>query len=96
MRYETRAKIWLWPGEAAWHFVTLPKALSARIKRFAGDARSPFGSLRVSVTVGKTTWKTSLFPSREETLLLPIKAEVRRKERIRAGDTVRLTIDLEL
>jgi hypothetical protein len=88
--------VWLWPGEAAWHFVTLPKALSARIKRFAGDAKSPFGSLRVAATIGKTTWKTSLFPSKEGALLLPVKAEVRRKERIAAGDTVRLTIALDL
>ena len=55
-----------------------------------------FGSVRVAVTIGSTTWKTSLFPSKEGAYLLPIKAEVRKKERIAAGDAVPLTFELEL
>lgn len=46
-------------------------------------------------TIGKTQWKTSIFPDkRSRTYLLPLKAEVRKKERIFSEDTVSLTIEL--
>jgi hypothetical protein len=47
------------------------------------------------VTIGKTKWKTSVFPDkRSGTYLLPLKAEVRKKEGIFSEDTVSLTIEL--
>ena len=89
--------MWLYPGEAAWHFITLPKELSRRIKRFTGGGRSAFGSLRVAVTIGSSTWKTSLFPSSEsDAYVLPIKAAVRKKEGIKAGDRVKLALELDI
>ena len=96
MRYEIKAPLWLYPGEAAWHFITLPKELSRRIKRFAGGSLSPFGSLRVVATIGATSWKTSIFPSEAGAFLLPVKAMVRKKEAIKAGDRVKLTLELDL
>jgi hypothetical protein len=95
-RYEARVRLWLYPGDAAWHFVTFPKALSRRIKAFAGK-RPSFGSVRVAATIGETTWKTSLFPSaKDEAFLLPVKASVRKTEKIAAGDMVRVAVELEM
>lgn len=86
--------VWLYPGgTAAWHFISLPKKLSADLKRRYGSLAKGFGSLPVSVTIGRTTWRTSIFPDRRsETYLLPLKALVRRKEDLRAGDRVRVTL----
>jgi hypothetical protein len=91
-----RGKVWLYPGkEANWHFVTLPKKQSAQIKeRFEGFKRS-WGSLPVRITIGKTAWNTSIFPDKKaEAYLLPIKADARKKEKIRAGDSIALVLEV--
>lgn len=95
MQWKTRAKIWLWSGNAAWHFVAVPKTLAPRIKALSEGLRAPTGSVRVAVAIKKVAWKTSLFPTKEGTYLLPIKAEVRKKAQIGVGDTVSLTIALD-
>lgn len=92
--YSFKAAIWLYQGKAAWHFVTLPKAISQEIRVLSFDKKVAWGSVRVSVTIGSTSWKTSIFPdTKAGAYLLPIKADVRKKERITAGDTV--TVKLE-
>jgi hypothetical protein len=92
-RYTCTAKLWIWPGEkAAWHFITVPKKESQIIKSNVIVARG-FGSVKVEVTIGTTTWRTSIFPdSKSGTYLLPIKAAVRCAELLEVGDTCRVTI----
>ena len=54
-----------------------------------------FGSVPVIVMIGKTRWKTSIFPDkRSGTYLLPIKAEVRKKENIMSEDIVSVTVQI--
>ena len=49
--------------------------------------RGGFGSIKVLVTIGNTTWNTSLFPdSKRKTFILPVKKEVRRAENLAEGD----------
>lgn len=93
--FTMRANAIKYPGMSGWHFLAIPKRVSAAIKkRFGAHARG-WGSLRVSATVGKTSWKTSIFPdAKSGTYLLPLKAAVRKKEDIGASDNVRLTITL--
>ena len=87
--YRVRAKVWLYPGKGGWHFANLsPRQSSAIRAQFGRDARG-WGSLPVSVRIGETEWRTSLFPDgRSHTYLFALKAEVRRKEHITAGDTI--------
>lgn len=90
-----KGKLWLWQGKGAWHFVTLPKDESRRIKFFAGPRRG-WGSIRVVAQIGKTAWRTSIFPDKKSgAYLLPVKAELRGKENLEAGRTlsVKLTVD---
>ncbi len=91
------AKIWLYPGEtASWHFVTLPQELGAHLKQTYAPHRRGFGSLPVSVTIGYTTWRTSMFPDRQSgSYLLPLKASVRKKEELLVGDTIALTLTVQ-
>ncbi len=96
MKYDFKVKVWLYPGKnAAWHFVTVPKKESDKIKKKCGKNTRGWGSLPVSVTIGATVWKTSLFPDRKSgTYILPLKVEVRRKEDIEAGDSIAVSITL--
>ncbi len=94
--YTMKEKVWLYPGDmAAWHFVTLTKVIGQEIKEARGKAARGFGSLPVEVTIGATTWKTSIFPAKQTgSYLLPLKAKVRKDEDIEAGDTVTFTVTL--
>lgn len=91
--YACKGKVWLWPGEsAAWHFVHIDKKTSDDIKKTMPPRRG-FGSVRVKVTLGKTTWDTSIFPDRRSgTYLLPLKARIRTVEGVEAEDAISFTL----
>lgn len=93
--YELKAEVQLWQAEAAWHFAVLPKKDSGIIReRFAHAARG-WGSQKVRATIGNTSWTTSIFPDKKAgAYLLPLKADVRKKEGIAAGDTIKLTLEI--
>lgn len=89
---EFEAELWLHDGEAGWHFVTLPVEVAEQVRAEAGEPRG-FGSVRVEVTIGGTTWRTSVFPdTKTGSFVLPVKAEVRRREDLLADDQVRMRL----
>lgn len=88
------AELWQWEGDAPWHFLTLPAHVSDDVRAGAGAPRG-FGSVRVQVTVGSSTWATSVFPdSRRGAYLLPVKKAVRLSEGLEPGDVVRVSLAL--
>ena len=91
-----RAQVWEHsPGDpGSWHFLTLPADLADELAFEAGPPRG-FGSVRVEVSVGDTTWRTSLFPdSAAGSYVLPMKKQVRLAEGLVAGDTCEVTLEL--
>ena len=94
-QYKMSVKVWLYPGMAGWHFLGISKKQSAEIRKHFGMYARGWGSLPVCVTLGKTTWKTSIFPDKKSgSYLLPLKAEVRKKEGIQHDDVVVFTITI--
>jgi hypothetical protein len=89
--YEFSAELWIWEArrEEGWTFLSVPPDTSEEIREFSAT-RPPagFGSVRVSVTIGGSTWQTSVFPGDNGDYALPIKKSVRRAEGIEAGDVV--------
>ncbi|HEX9503967.1 MAG TPA: DUF1905 domain-containing protein [Patescibacteria group bacterium] len=95
--YKVKAKVWLYTGMVGWQFITVPKKESKSIKQTYGDMKKGWGSLPVSVTVGKTMWKTSIFPDTKiGAYLLPLKAEVRKKENIKVGDVISINLEIRV
>ena len=91
---EFDAELWEHEGHAAWCFVTVPPEESEDI-RLSGAMPAGFGSYRVEVTVGRTVWRTSVFPdSKSECFVLPVKKAVRRSEAIEVGDLVPVHLDV--
>lgn len=89
------AELWRHPGEAGWHFVTVPPALSDAIEARSVGARRGFGSVRVRVVSGSSRWTTSVFPDRRRgAYVLPVKREVRAREGLVAGDRMRVGLEL--
>lgn len=89
-------KVFLYPGESAnWHFVPVTKKIGQEIKEKFGKSARGFGSLPVEVTISRTTWHTSIFPDKYSgSYILPLKAQVRKKENIIVGEKVKFKIEL--
>lgn len=87
--------LWLWTGESgSWHFFTVPEEQSDEIRAHCLAILRGFKSARVEATINDVTWRTSVFPMKSGGYFLPVKADVRRKTGIAAGDEV--TVSLEL
>lgn len=86
--------LWLWSSaQGSWHFLTIPaaEAIELRLQAMA-EPRRGFGSIRVEARIGEVAWRTSIFPQKDGGYILPVKAEVRRRAEIAAGDLVELTL----
>jgi hypothetical protein len=83
-------------GGGSWYFLTIPRdaATEVRAHALSSGPRRGFGSVRVEARIGDVTWRTSIFPQKTGGYLLPVKAEVRRRAGVAAGDDV--TVGLEL
>jgi len=96
--------LWIWKGSDAagrWFFLTVPEEQSAEIKAHAFSLPRGFGSVKVEAAIGPSTgsgqairWRTSVFPLNAGGYLLPVKAEIRKRARLAAGDEV--TVELTL
>jgi len=90
------APLWLWQGEGAqWVFLTVPEDVADQVEELQTGPGRGFGAVKVRVTIGATTWDTSMFPSKEHaSYILPIKAAVRRTEGLAVGESARVAIEL--
>ena len=87
--FEFSAPLWRYPGADGWHFVSVPAQISDDIGDITHHIRRGFGSVRVAVTVGGTTWRTSILPDRKTgTYVLPMKKAVRTAEHLLTGADV--------
>ena len=89
--------LWIWQGASAagrWYFITLPEEQSGDFRAEAFGNRRGFGSVRVEASLGDVAWRTSVFPLKSGGYLLPVKAAVRKKAGIGAGDEVTVTLEL--
>jgi len=92
--------VWLWqgadgaPAKGSWFFLTIDGETAQAIRAHAVNAAA-WGSVYVEATIGATTWRTSLFPSKQAGgWLLPLKAAVRKAERIGEGSAVEVRLAL--
>jgi hypothetical protein len=92
---ELTTTLWIWTGESAtWHFVTVPEEQAAEIRAESLVRRGGFGSVRVEATINGVAWRTSVFPQKSGGYILPVKADVRRRANIAAGDGVTISLQL--
>ncbi len=91
VEFEARLRLWDVRKHDSWTFADLPTDVADEVAHVAEPVSRGFGSVRVEATIGTTTWRTSIFPG-ASTYVLPLKAEVRRKESIEAGDVARIRL----
>ncbi|UJP40317.1 DUF1905 domain-containing protein [Cellulomonas palmilytica] len=85
--------IW-WRGPAPFHFVALPDEPAARLREVASRVTYGWGCIPATVTLGGTTFTTSIFP-KDGGFLVPVKTAARRAEGVELGDDVSLVVVVE-
>jgi Domain of unknown function (DUF1905) len=95
MHVEFTGELWLWKGPAPWHFITVPEEESRDLEATAGSVSYGWGMIPVTAWIGRTRWRTSLYP-KDGRYIVPVKAGIRKAERVDVGDVVsiRLTVDI--
>ncbi len=87
------ATIVYWRGPSPFFFAPIPLEHAVQIRRAARRVSYGWGVIPVQATIGDVVFSTSLFP-KDETYLLPVKAAVRRKANLTAGDSVSVLMTL--
>lgn len=91
--YTFKAKVWVFDGPGGWHFVTINKKISEEIYVMHKVIAKNWGSIPVQCQIGKTIWNTSIFrDTKSNAYLLPLRADIRKKEKIIAGKTVQVQL----
>jgi hypothetical protein len=87
------AEVWFWRGPSPYHFVTVPPEIGESLAVRAAQVSYGWGMIPVTARIGRTTWRTSLFP-KDGSYVVPLKVSVRSAEDIELGDAV--TVDLHV
>jgi ferric iron reductase protein FhuF len=76
-----------------WVFVDLPQELSSKIREQFKTAEKSFGSLKTTAKIGDSEWQTAMsFVTESNSYTLPVKAAIRKKEKIELDKDIKVTI----
>ncbi len=95
MIIEFEGKIFYWRGPSPFLFVAVPEELSREIKSISASVTYGWGVIPVHVRIGKTEWKTSLFP-KDGRYLVPIRKSVQKSENLEVDDSVTIWLEIGL
>jgi hypothetical protein len=87
------ADLFEWRGPAPFYWLALPPDACAYVRAEAADASYGWGAIPVRVCVGRTEWETSLLP-RDGGYVLPVRKDVRTRERLGDGDEVAVAMSV--
>ena len=95
MDLELSGPVWHWRGPSPYYFVTVPEDDCAAIDDAKAMVTYGWGMIPVTVTLGGTTWTTSLWP-KDGAYVVPLKVAVRRAEGVDEGDCVALRLTVAI
>lgn len=91
MKLRFAGEIVYWRGPAPFHFVPVPEEESAELLAASPLVSYGWGMIPGTARIGDTAWTTALWP-KDGRYLVPVKADVRRAERLQVGDEVDLVL----
>lgn len=93
--WEFDAELWEYSGKGSWHFLTIPPDIGFAVRSETEGRRGGWGMVAVIAEIGGSRFETSIFPDKASgSYLLPVKAAVRKAEKARAGDLLRVRFRL--
>ena len=96
IEYKFTAKMWNYSstvGTYGWYIACLPKEMSKEIRENLKFLEEGWGRLKMTTKIGNTQWETAIwFDTKLQTYLLPLKAEIRKKEKIETDKEIEIWI----
>lgn len=102
-KFKFKSKVIVWKAgnrdggdKGAWRFARVPEDISAKIKEMQkGKLRRGWGAVYAKAKIGKSEWKTSIFPDRHSnTYVLPLKKQIRYEENLYDGTDIKVSIGI--
>ena len=76
-----------------WTFVSIPQELSAEIRKNFKSLEEGWGRMKATAKLGNSEWQTAIwFDTKQNTYLLPLKAKIRKQEKVVLDETVQMMI----
>jgi hypothetical protein len=94
IQFEFETEVIYWRGPSPFFYAPTPAQYAEELRQVAKAVTYGWGMLPVEARIGGVVFTTSLFP-KDGTYLLPLKAEVRRKANITAGDRIVVEIVIQ-
>ncbi|HEY9217112.1 MAG TPA: DUF1905 domain-containing protein [Phenylobacterium sp.] len=94
LQFSFAASIIYWRGPSPYFFAPVPEPEAEELRRVARAVTYGWGMIPVEASIGGARFTTSLFP-KDGGYLLPIKAAVRRKAALTAGDEVHVEMSVQ-
>lgn len=93
LKYEFGAKPWRYAGPNGWTFISMPTTMAKEIRDNLKSEEEGWGRRKAIAKIGNTEWTTAIwFDTKLTTYLLPIKAEIRKKEGIEINKRLKVSI----
>ncbi|PLP60978.1 DUF1905 domain-containing protein [Mesorhizobium loti] len=92
--FQFEAEVIHWRGPSPFFFAPVPARCSDDIKRLSTFVSYGWGMIPIEARIGGVTFSTSLFP-KNEAYLLPLKANVRQKLNLTAGDMISVEMTVQ-
>jgi Domain of unknown function (DUF1905) len=95
MDLEFSGEVWFWRGPSPYHFITVPEEQCGALAAASSLVTYGWGMIPVVARIGDAEWTTSLFP-KNGGYIVPVKDKVRKGERLEVGDTVTVSLTVNL
>lgn len=91
--YNFKGEIWQHASPSGWYFICLPKKISKEIRENLSWQEEGWGRMKAIAVINSLKWDTAIwFDTKQDTYVLPIKAEIRKKLSLTNGITVEASI----
>jgi hypothetical protein len=91
--YIFTASVWQHPSPGGWYFVSLPIESSEEIRLNMKWQEEGWGRMKAKAKIRETLWDTAIwYDTKLQTYILPLKAEIRKKEKIEIGNILYVEI----
>ena len=96
IKYGFSAKVWHYSSTGSmggWWIVCLPKEMAKEIREQLKCLEEGWGRMKITARIADSQWKTAIwFDTKLDTYLLPVKAEIRKKEKLETDSEVEVAI----
>ncbi|MFM7757551.1 MAG: DUF1905 domain-containing protein [Crocinitomicaceae bacterium] len=91
--YQFSAVVWQYSQTGGWYFVSLPIELATEIRELFKTQEEGWGRMKAKAKISETLWDTAIwYDTKLNTYILPLKAIIRKKEKIEVGSILKIEV----